>query len=38
MASQLSQDDRIAALKTPLGENVLVVTRFDAGEGLSELF
>lgn len=38
MASQLSQDKRIAALKTPLGENKLVLTRFDAGEGISDLF
>src|SRR4051794_9790000 len=38
MPSQLSQDDRIAALTTPLGDDVLVVARFDAGEGLSELF
>jgi type VI secretion system secreted protein VgrG len=38
MASQLAQDNRVATLKTPLGENVLAVNRFDAGEGLSELF
>src|SRR5262245_41064994 len=38
MAPKLSQSKRIASLKTPLGENVLVVTRFDGGEGISELF
>ncbi len=37
MAS-LSQSRRLASLKTPLGENVLVLTRFDLGEGISELY
>lgn len=34
----LSQDDRIGKLTTPLGENVLVLSRFDGGEHLSEPF
>ena len=38
MAPKLNQSKRIASLTTPLGENVLVVTRFDGGEGISELF
>jgi type VI secretion system secreted protein VgrG len=37
MAS-ISQDRRVGSLTTPLGENVLVLTRFDAGEGMSEMF
>src|SRR5688500_9342782 len=36
--ANLSQERRVASLTTPLGENVLVLTRFDAGEGISELF
>jgi type VI secretion system secreted protein VgrG len=35
---ELKQDKRIALLKTPLGEDVLVLTRFEGVEGLSELF
>ena len=38
MASSLSQDNRVATLHTPLGENVLVISRLDGGEGISELF
>lgn len=34
----ISQDKRIASLQTPLGDDVLAVSRFDGGEGLSELF
>ena len=34
----LSQDDRIGKLTTPLGDNVLVLSRFDGGEHLSEPF
>jgi type VI secretion system secreted protein VgrG len=29
---------RVAKLKTPLGEDVLAITRFDGAEGLSEVF
>ena len=38
MTPQLTQDTRIANLSTPLGENVLVLARFDGSEGLGELF
>jgi type VI secretion system secreted protein VgrG len=38
MAENLSQQERIGELTTPLGENVLVLSRFDGGEALSELF
>lgn len=38
MPSGLSQTTRIAALETPLGPDVLVLTRFEGVEGLSELF
>jgi len=39
MASQLTQDTRVASLDIPgLGKDTLVVTRFHAIEGLSELF
>jgi type VI secretion system secreted protein VgrG len=38
MASNLSQQDRIGELTTPLGENVLVLSRFEGGESLSEPF
>jgi type VI secretion system secreted protein VgrG len=38
MSSGLSQAKRIASFKTPLGEDFFVITRFDATEGLSELF
>jgi type VI secretion system secreted protein VgrG len=34
----LSQERRVASLTTPLGENALALTRFDAGEGISEIF
>lgn len=34
----LKQDTRFAELRTPLGKDVLVLVRFDATEGLSELF
>ena len=37
-AARLAQDTRIANFKTPLGENVLVLARFDGSEGLGELF
>ena len=33
-----TQDTRIAELTTPLGKDQLVLLRFDASEGLSELF
>ena len=35
---ELKQDKRIGVLETPLGKDVLVLVRFDANEGLSELF
>jgi type VI secretion system secreted protein VgrG len=38
MARVLKQQSRIAELKTPLGKDELVLTRFDGSEGLSELF
>jgi type VI secretion system secreted protein VgrG len=38
MDAELDQAKRIAAFKTPLGDNVLVLESFDASEGLSELF
>ena len=38
MNSTLTQDKRVAKLQTQAGENVLVLTRFDGHEGLSELF
>ena len=36
--SDILQDTRIGILTTPLGKDVLVLTRFDGSEGLSELF
>src|SRR5215216_186796 len=36
-SGQLEQRKRVGRLDTPLGENVLVVARLDATEGLSEL-
>jgi type VI secretion system secreted protein VgrG len=38
MSPQLTQDTRIGELKTPLGTNKLVLSRFDGSEGLGELF
>jgi len=38
MNAQLTQSQRVAKLTTPLGQDVLVLERFDATEGLSELF
>ena len=38
MNVQLKQDTRIGELRTPLGKDKLVLTRFDGVEGLSELF
>lgn len=38
MALAVKQKSRIAELKTPLGKDELVLTRFDGSEGLSELF
>ncbi len=38
MSDSLEQDQRVAKLDTPFGKDVLVLTRFDASEGLSELF
>ena len=35
---QLKQDTRIGELKTPLGKDKLVLSRFDGTEGLGELF
>jgi type VI secretion system secreted protein VgrG len=34
----LKQDKRVGSFNTPLGKDVLVLVRFDATEGLSELF
>jgi type VI secretion system secreted protein VgrG len=36
--AKLTQTDVVAELKTPLGKDVLVLTKFDAVEGLGELF
>jgi type VI secretion system secreted protein VgrG len=36
--SVLKQEGRVAKLTTPLGEDTLVLTRFDGDEGVSELF
>ncbi len=38
MADSLKQDDRIGKLKTPLGEDTLVLSHLNAVEALSELF
>src|ERR1700680_2434883 len=38
MNEQLSQANAVAQLSTPLGDDVLVLTRFSASEGLGELF
>jgi type VI secretion system secreted protein VgrG len=38
MDASLKQDTRVGQLTTPLGKDVLVLVRFDATEGLSELF
>jgi len=38
MDAIFKQDARQAQLNTPLGKDVLVITRFDGSEGLSELF
>ena len=38
MSGSLTQDTRFGELTTPLGKDVLVLVRFDATEGLSELF
>lgn len=38
MTNKLVQEQRIAKLTTPLGQDVLAVTRFHVSEGLSELF
>jgi type VI secretion system secreted protein VgrG len=38
MGESLTQDTRLGELITPLGKDVLVFVRFDATEGLSELF
>ncbi len=38
MPDKLTQQNRIAKLNTPLGQDVLVLTRFHVTEGLSELF
>lgn len=38
MAGDLSQDNRAGTLQTPLGKDVLVLSRFNCGEGLGELF
>jgi type VI secretion system secreted protein VgrG len=38
MSDDLLQDERVAALKTPLGKNKLALSRFEGQEGLSELF
>jgi type VI secretion system secreted protein VgrG len=38
MGDALKQDSRVGKFTTPLGEDVLVLVRFDGTEGLSELF
>jgi type VI secretion system secreted protein VgrG len=38
MTDDLAQGQRVAKLKTPLGDDVLGLARFDANEGLSTLF
>src|ERR1700742_4635029 len=38
MAGILTQDGRVGELTTPLGKDVLVLTRFSGTEGLGELF
>ena len=38
MNDELTQDMRVASLRTPLGPNKLALTRFEAYEALSELF
>ena len=38
MSADLSQTQRTAKLKTPLGEDVLALVRFEGTEGLGELF
>ena len=38
MADKLTQSERVAEFKTPLGEDVLVLVRFNGTEGLGELF
>lgn len=38
MATSFKQQSRIGKLTTPLGEDALVLARFDATEGVSELF
>jgi type VI secretion system secreted protein VgrG len=38
MGGPLSQDTRLGELSTPLGKDVLAIVRFDATEGLSQLF
>lgn len=38
MAVSLDQKNRLAQLRTPLGENTLVLSRFNAQEGISENF
>lgn len=38
MAEELDQSQRVASFKTPLGENVLALVRFEGTEGLGELF
>jgi type VI secretion system secreted protein VgrG len=38
MNSKLAQAKCIGTLETPLGEDVLVLVRFDGSEGLGELF
>ena len=38
MSDNLSQDQRVGKLKTPLGDDALALSRFDGGESLSELF
>lgn len=38
MAANLSQSERVAELKTPLGKDVLVLTRVEGHEALGEMF
>ena len=38
MSGKLGQSQRVAEFKTPLGADVLALVRFEATEGLGELF
>jgi type VI secretion system secreted protein VgrG len=38
MSAELSQTDRVASFTTPMGKDFFVITKFEAEEGLSEIF